>query len=70
MTILFANFTTPRFRWWNWGLRVKSRSFSHGRFNEFVTARKLEPGDKVHAELYLWVRARELVSPLGLVEAQ
>ena len=33
------------------------------RSGEFVTERKLEPGDKVCAELHLWVRARESVSP-------
>ena len=31
-----------------------------GWFNEFVKEDKLEPGDKVHEELYLWVWAYEL----------
>ena len=31
-----------------------------GKFNEFVKEKKLEPGDKVYEELYLWIRAFEL----------
>ena len=36
-----------------------------GWFTEFVKERKLEAGDKVYEELYLWLRAHELAGCCG-----
>ena len=67
--IMRASLTTARV--WRRSLkssRAESRGSSRVWSSEFVTERKFEPGDKVYAELYLWVRAREPVSQLGLVD--
>ena len=65
LTIQFANLTTTKFRRSNWGPHAEGpEALLAVFFNEFVKENKLELGDKVNEELYLWVEV-VAISSLG-----